>query len=101
MEAVPLITRKCSPSKKKKKIKFPFPAFHPFIAHNFQEKVGIETHGKCDGETIFIKMRTCPNEFWSPLQNWPFKMLSVNSGRNAYLQFYQSFMYSKKTMWKL
>lgn len=60
-----------------------------FVAHNFQEKVGIETHGKCDGEVMFRKMRTyVQNEFGSPLQNWPFKIFSVSSSCNAYLQFY-------------
>lgn len=55
--------------------------------------------GKCDGEVIFTKMRTyVQNEFWTPLQNWPFKIFSVNSSCNAYLQFYQSLMYSKKTI---
>ena len=48
VEVIHLIPRKCGPSKKKKKknLKFPFPAFYPFIAHNFQEKVDIETNGK-------------------------------------------------------
>ena len=46
VEVIHLIPRKCGPSKKKKNLKFPFPAFYPFIAHNFQEKVDIETNGK-------------------------------------------------------
>lgn len=55
--------------------------------------------GKCVGEVTFTKMRTyVHNEFYPPLQNWPFKIFSVNSSYNTYLQFYQSFMYGKKTI---
>lgn len=30
----------------KKSLWFLIPAFYPFIAHNFQEQVGVETYGK-------------------------------------------------------
>lgn len=41
------------------------------------------------------------NKFWFSLQNWPFKIFSVNSTCNAYLQFCQFFMDSDKTKWRL
>lgn len=86
---------------KKKILKFSFPALYPFIVHNFPPKVGIKTYRKCDGKVIF-KLRTyIQKEFWSPLQNWPFKIFGVNSCCKAYLQFYRSFLYSDKTIRKL
>ena len=45
----------------KKNLKFPFPAFYPFIAHNFQEKVDIETNGKmCWWSNIYKNENICP-----------------------------------------